>query len=304
MRIVWVVQTVPADGVITGDYVVVGKLSRALAALGAESAIVPARDARAHIERNRPDRVVVHGFLQQDAWDWLSRLGDRLPTVFWWCTMHFSPTWGEDVIRPSRFTAIATNSELALSWLRAWGGHRTLLLQSATSEDDAHAPFDPALAHPVVFLGIGRHKHEAQEAMVLRPAADLGLAVYGARWDGTPWAPYWQGPLPIGREASLYRSCRVVLGMTERTQAAAGMINNRPFDALAAGAACVMPHYPALEALFGDRLLYTTSADDTRRLVAGVLDGTIRPPDARDWILANHTYRHRAEQLMGLLARL
>ncbi len=304
MRITWVVQSVPSDGVITGDYVVVGKLSRAMAAFGATSVIVPARDARSEIERTRPDRVVVHGFLQQDAWDWVSRLGDRIPTVFWWCTMHFSPTWGEDVVRPSRFTAIATNSELALSWLRAWGGHRTLLLHSAASADDVSAPFDAALAHPVVFLGIGRHKDAAQEDMILGPARDLGLAVYGARWDDTAWAPHWKGPLSVGREASLYRSCRVVLGMTERTQAGAGMINNRPFDVLAAGAACIMPHYPALEAFFGDRLLYTTSAGETGRLIRGVLDGSIRPPDARDWILAHHTYRHRAEQLMGLLARL
>lgn len=112
-------------------------------------------------------------------------------------------------------------------------------------------------------MGIGGHKDEAQEHPMLEPACDLGLAVYGARWDDTARAPHWKGPLPAGRDASLHRSCRVVLGMTERTQAAAGTINNRPFDALAAGAACVMPRYPALEAFFGDRLLHTTSAEES-----------------------------------------
>lgn len=303
MRILWVVQSTPADGVITGDYVVVGKLARALERLGVESTIVPARDARDTIALRAPDRVVVHGFLEPNAWDYLSTLGDRLPTVFWWCTMHFRPDWGEAVVRPSRFTAIATNSETALSWLRAWG-HRGLLLHLAADDADAYAPYDESLAHPVVFLGIGRHKDDAQEELILGPACDLGLAVYGARWDDTRWAPWWKGQLAVGREAALYRSCRVVLGMTERTQADAGMINNRPFDALAAGAPCIMPRYAALEALFGDRVLYTTSADDTRRLIRGVLDGTIRPPDSRDWILAQHTFRHRAEALLGLLARL
>ncbi len=304
MRVLWVVQSIPADGFVTGDYVVVDKLARAVAALGVECAIVPARDAREAIERRTPDRVFVHGFLDQEPWEYLSTLGARVPTVFWWCTMRFRADWGEAVIRPTDFTAIVTNSEIALARITAWGRHRGMLLFHGAEERDLEATADPALAHPVVFLGIGQHKDAAQEEMLLGPARDLGLALYGFRWGDTPWAPWWKGQLPPGREASLYRSCRVALGMTEREQMRAGMINNRPFEVLAAGTPCIVRHYPAVEAFFGDRLLYTRSADDTRRLLRGVLDGTIHVPDARDWIRAHHTYRHRAAQLLGLFAEL
>jgi hypothetical protein len=301
MRILWIVQNVPADGLVTGDYLVADKMARALAALGVECAIVPARTARTSLAEYAPDRVMVIGFLEGTTWEYIGGLGDHVPTVFWWLTMHFTPTWGEDVVRPSRFVAIATNSETAFNHLVSWGRHRPLFLPLAADERDLKASALPSLAHPVVFLGIGQHKDRAQEEMLLGPAREFGLAIYGARWKDTPWAPWWRGPLPVGLEASLYRSSRVALGMTEHEQVRMGMINNRPFEVLAAGAPCILPHYPTLEAFFGDRLLYTRSAAETYALLRGVLAGEVCVPDSRDWISRYHTYRHRAQQLVEFL---
>lgn len=302
MRLLWVVQHVPDDGVVTGDWTVSAKMADALAAHAVATTIVPARAAADAVTTLRPDRVVVVGFLEPAAWAFVATLAPRVPTLFWWLTMHFDPAFGERIVRPARFTTVATNSTVALAHLEAWGRHRAALLHLAAGRGDVGPAPGTARAHAVVYLGIGAHKDRAQEAIVLGGALGHGLRIHGARWEETPWAPWWRGPIPAGGEAALYAAARAALVMTERTQAAMGMINNRPFEILAAGAAGIAWHFPELEALFGDRLLYTRSLAETDAHLSALDAGTQPVPDARDWIAAHHTYAQRAQTLLALLA--
>lgn len=302
MRLLWVVQHVPADGVVTGDWTVSAKMADALATRGVDTTIVAARDVATALDATSPDAVVVVGYLEPTAWHRVTTLAPRVPTLFWWLTMHFDPTFGERVVRPAGFTTVATNSTAALARLRAWGRHRATLLHLAAAATDVGPAPDAARPHPVVYLGIGAHKDRAQEAVLLGPALAHGLCLHGARWAETPWAPWWRGPIAPGGEAALYAGARAALVLTERTQAAAGMVNNRPFEVLAAGAAGIAWHFPELEALFGDRLLYTRSFAETDAHLVALRDGTRTVPDARAWISAHHTYDHRARELLALLA--
>jgi hypothetical protein len=302
MRLLWVVQHVPADGVVTGDWTVAAKMAAALDALGVETTIVAARDVAAVVESARPDAVVVVGYLDPPAWQYVTTLAPRVPTLFWWLTMHFDPAFGERAVRPARFTTIATNSPAALARVRAWGRHRAALLHLAAAAADVGPAPDAPRPHPVVYLGIGVHKDRAQEAALLGPALGHGLRIHGARWEETAWAPWWHGPLASGGEAALYGDARAALVLTERTQAAMGMINNRPFEVLAAGAVGIAWRFPELQALFGERLLYTRSFAETDAHLDALRAGTCGVPDARAWIAAHHTYARRAHELLALLA--
>lgn len=304
MRVLWVVQHVPDDGIVTGDFTVSAKMAVALAAHGVAAAIAPARAVEHALAAEGPDRVVVVGFLEPAAWAVVARLAPRIPTLFWWLTMHFDPDFGERTVRPARFTTVATNSTTALARLRAWGRHRAALLHLAAARDDLGPEPGAPRRHPVVYLGVGRHKDRAQQAAMLGPALAHGLVIRGTRWEDGPWAPWWRGPLAAGGEAALYADARAALVLTERTQAAMGMINNRPFEVLAAGTAGIAWHFPELEALFGDRLLYARSFADTAAHLEALRTGARAVPDARAWIAAHHTYAHRAASLVALLAEL
>ena len=99
---------------------------------------------------------------------------------------------------------------------------------------------------------------------MLREAVPFGLVVYGKGWESDPeFAPYCKGVLPMEDLADVYRASGVVLGATMDAQRDAGMVNNRVFEVMATGTAFISDHFEALEAIFGDLVLYHKKRGDT-----------------------------------------
>ena len=186
----------------------------------------------------------------------------------------------------------------------------SLLHMAANPRVHRPCPSDPRYRSRVTYLGSynpATKGHAVFDRYVL-PAADFDLALWGEMWENAPASlrRHWRGLLPGGEIARLYSSVEVALGFNAASQAAAGMVNNRVFEVLACGALLLSDRVPAIEAMFGDCAIFTDGGDDTRDKLAHYL---AHPEErarltalARRRILAEHTYDHRARQLVEMYA--
>jgi glycosyltransferase involved in cell wall biosynthesis len=179
------------------------------------------------------------------------------------------------------------------------------LMLAADPEEFKPVGLVEGYGHDVTYLGLFHARKSAGVLeRMLYEARDFGLTIYGHGWGDHPvLRENWMGKLPSEDIARLYSSAKVVLGITEDRQRAAGMINNRVFEALACGACLISEYYPALEEVFGDTVLYSRRRGDTARHIESILeDGAYRRSlgrKGRELILMHHTYDHRVEEILS-----
>eukprot|EP00937_MAST-01D_sp_MAST-1D-sp2_P000919 g919.t1 len=204
-----------------------------------------------------------------------------------------------------------TNSMRLLGALGAVAPSELLLL---AADSEIMRPWPVALpqyAHNVTYVGAAGFSAKANLTWMLREAAPFGLVIYGTGWDTSPeFKPYWRGVLPKDDIPKLYSSARFVLGVTMDDQREHGMINNRVFEALSCGAVFLSEHFPELEALFGDAMVYVRRRGDVAaalrrgqgarqgRAAGGAGNAGGAAAAARRLIRGNHTYHHRVEQIL------
>jgi hypothetical protein len=163
-------------------------------------------------------------------------------------------------------------------------------------------------AHEVTYLGHYRQtidrQPEFEQIQMLTAASLFDLGLYGFRWEEhSLLSAYHRGTLPLDQMSLLYSSSKIVLGTTENRQRKVGMINNRIFEALACGACVISDHSNALEAIFGDLLIYAHTPWEALQLIKTWLpmedERRARSFQARDFILNHHTYDHRIPDLLN-----
>jgi spore maturation protein CgeB len=86
-----------------------------------------------------------------------------------------------------------------------------------------------------------------------------------------------------------------------------GFVSNRLFDVLACGTPVISDHLPEIDELFGGAVAtYSSPADLGNQIRAALADpATAREvaTGGRAIVLAQHTFDHRAHQLLSLLER-
>ncbi|KDO32810.1 hypothetical protein SPRG_02503 [Saprolegnia parasitica CBS 223.65] len=198
------------------------------------------------------------------------------------------------------------NSHEALRHLAPFATISEYLLLAATPPPPAPTTNKYAAIPPVVYVGNAVGIMTKQHlASMLREAIPFGLRIYGYAWEMHPeFAPFWAGVLPAADLWDVYSAARVILGATMDGQRASGMINNRVFEALAVGRILISDHSSALEALFGDRVLYYKAPGDmTRHLAQLVTTEYARPHTPEDLaahIRTYHTYTPRAAFVLAI----
>ena len=163
--------------------------------------------------------------------------------VFWWLSELY---YNADALVRSGFDAVAANSALAVEVLQSAGccAHRVDL---AASPGIAGAVPSPFFDDFCVYLGsFNPNKTAAQFDLLLRPASTRRLGIWGYGWTDSPFRAWHRGVLPLGQIGTLYRSTPVCLALTNERQKKWGMINNRIFEALAAGAIVISDAHAAL----------------------------------------------------------
>jgi spore maturation protein CgeB len=87
-----------------------------------------------------------------------------------------------------------------------------------------------------------------------------------------------------------------------------GIVSNRVFDVLACGSCIVSDEVPGMSELLDDAVVTFTDREDVgaavRMLLADPAERSARAERGRRAVLANHTWEHRAAELVQLVAGL
>lgn len=136
----------------------------------------------------------------------------------------------------------------------------------------------------------------------MNAALDAGFAVglWGGKWDEAAPPELYRGSfLPFDEAASHYRAAAVVLNDHMESMREWGFINNRTFDAIAAGVPVVSDRLVGLE-LFGDAV---RAVDDAAGVVDALRDRSWVPAPSdmlaiSERIRQEHSFVRRAEVLL------
>ena len=274
------------------------------------------------VERERPDAVLIFtvpmahfrgipGFLRDRF---------RVPVVFYDgdVPMSLPEFGGMDTgfnyyhgADPSEYDLVISNSE---------GGIPRLLELGARRAEPVFWAADPEFFTPqpvekevdVFFYGYGdKFRREWMQAMVGEPsraAPEIDFGLGGRDFQGDTGAARLLGDVPFNVFARAISAARVNLNVTRRSHATvSGSSTCRPFELASAGAAIVSNPQAGIERWFepGAELIVVEDAEQAlaayRELLGDPAQAEAMGARARERVLDEHTYSHRARQVLALL---
>ena len=147
------------------------------------------------------------------------------------------------------FDVIAVASPAYAAELNRAGIKAVYVPQFTNPEKFYPAP-DPALASDILFVGSNWHDRTS-----LRYALEAGftVAVYGYNWQGIVPPEMYKAPYIANTELNrYYSSAKIVLNDHRPDMKDFGFVNNRIYDATAAGALVISDYMPEIETAYGD----------------------------------------------------
>jgi glycosyltransferase involved in cell wall biosynthesis len=274
------------------------------------------------VERERPDAVLVFTVPMSHIRGIPTALREKfgVPVVFYdgdvpmslpeFGGMDTGFNWYHDA-DPSEYDLIVANSE---------GGLERLLELGARRAETVHWGADPEFFTPyavdkemdVFFYGYGdKFRREWMQALVGEPSRrlpDVDFALGGSDFRGDVGNARLSGEVPISVFAQAISSARINLCITRRAHASVHASSScRLFELASTGAAIVANPYEGIERWFepGSEVIVVHDADEAvdayRRLLADPAQAEEMGRRARERVLDEHTYRHRARRLLDLV---
>ncbi|MEI8105430.1 MAG: glycosyltransferase [Actinomycetes bacterium] len=278
------------------------------------------RHLEALVERERPDAVVVFTVPMTHFRGIPTAIRERfgIPVVFYdgdvpmslpefggADTSGFAYYHGADL---SEYDLLVSNSEGGSARLAELGAKRVETIFWG-ADPDFFSPLPIEKELDVFFYGHGdKFRAEWVEAMIgtasrALPEVDFGLGGYDFRAD-TGHARQI-GNVPFNVFPRAISAARINLCITRRSHATVYASSScRPFELASSGAAIVSNPYEGIERWFepGSELLVVGDADEAIAAYRGLLDDPAQAAEmgrrARERVLDEHTYRHRARQLL------
>jgi spore maturation protein CgeB len=274
------------------------------------------------VERERPDAIVVFTVPMAHLRGIPSYLRERhgIPIVFYDGDVPMSlPEFGGmdtgfnwyHQADPSEYDLLVSNSEGGLERLRELGARRAEAIFWG-ADPEFFAPQAVEKSMDVFFYGYGdKFRREWMKALVGEPSRalpDADFALGGRDFQGDVGTARLIGDVPFNVFAHAISSARINLCITRRSHASVYASSScRPFELASAGAAIVASPYAGIERWFepGSELLIVNdaveAADAYRDLLADPAQAEELGRRARERVLDEHTYRHRARQLLELI---
>ena len=274
------------------------------------------------IERERPSAVVVFTVPMAHLRGIPTALRERfgIPVVFYdgdvpmslpeFGGMDTGFNWYHEA-DPSEYDLVVSNSEGGLERLRDLGARRTETVFWG-ADPDFFAPQPVEKDVDVFFYGYGdKFRREWTAAMVGEPSRalpDIDFALGGCDFRGDTGRARTIGDVPFNTFAAAISAAHVNLCITRRSHASVYASSScRPFELAASGAAIVSNPYNGLERWFesGSELLVVHDADEAISAYRALLDDPAQAEAmgarARERVLDEHKYRHRARRLLSIL---
>ena len=274
------------------------------------------------VERERPDAVIVFTVPMSHFRGIPTFLRERfgVPVVFYdgdapmslpeFGGMDTGFNWYHDA-DPSEYDLLLSNSEGALPRLRELGARRAEAIFWA-ADPEFFAPQPVAKDVDVFFYGYGdKFRREWMEAMVGAPSRalpDADFALGGRDFQGDFGRARLLGDVPFNAFAHAISAARVNLCITRRSHASVYASSScRPFELAASGAAIVANPYDGIERWFepGSEILVVRDSEEAVAAYHALLDDPAQAEEmgrrARERVLDEHTYRHRARRVLELL---
>ena len=280
------------------------------------------RHLEALVERERPDAVIVFTVPMAHLLGVPTALREQfdIPVVFYdgdvpmslpeFGGMDTGFNWYHDA-DPSEYDLLVSNSEGGLDRLRELGARRAEAVFWG-ADTEFFAPHDVAKEMDVLFYGYGdKFRRDWMEAMVGAPSRELpdaDFALGGRDFRGNTGHARQIGDIPFNVFSRAISAARINLCITRRSHASVYASSScRPFELAASGAAIVSNPYNGIERWFepGSELLVVNDAAEAvaayRDLLADPAQAQAMGQRARERVLDEHTYRHRARQLLELI---
>lgn len=281
---------------------------------------------RRHLERlvesERPDAVVVFTVPMAHFRGIATHLRDRygIPVVFYDgdVPMSLPEFGGMDTgfnyyhgADPSEYDLVVSNSEGGLQRLSDLGARRAEAVFWG-ADPEFFAPRQVEKETDVFFYGYGdKFRREWMAALVGEPSRrdpEIDFSLGGRDFQGDTGRACLVGDVPFNAFARAIGGARINLNITRRSHATVPASSTcRPFELAAAGAAIVSNPHAGIETWFepGSELLVVETADEALAAYRELLDDPAQAEAmgarARERVLDEHTYRHRAERLLQLI---
>jgi Glycosyl transferases group 1 len=220
----------------------------------------------------------------------------------------FNPYHGAD---PWEYDLVLSNSEGGIPRLLELGARRAeALFWAADPEFFSPQPVEKEV--DVFFYGYGdKFRREWMKTMIGEPsriAPELDFAVGGLDFQGDVGAARSLGDIPFNVFSRAISAARVNLNMTRRPHATVSASSTaRPFELASSGAAIVSNPHAGIERWFEPELelVVVETGDEAvaayRELVADPGQAGEMGRRAREHVLDEHTYAHRARRLLELV---
>jgi spore maturation protein CgeB len=220
----------------------------------------------------------------------------------------FNPYHGSD---PSEYDLVLSNSEGGIPRLLQLGARRAeALFWAADPEFFAPQPVEKEV--DVFFYGYGdKFRRDWMATMVGRPSREdraIDFALGGLDFRGDTGAARLIGDIPFNVFARAISAARVNLNLTRRPHATVPASSTaRPFELASSGAAIVSNPHDGIDRWFepGSELLVVHTEEEAlgayRELLADPGQAADMGNRARERVLDEHTYAHRARRLLELI---
>src|SRR2546430_13900539 len=211
----------------------------------------------------------------------------------------------------SEYGLVLPNPEGGLERLRELGGRREeAVFWAGDPELFQPAPVDKE--YDVFFYGYGdKFRREWMEALVGEPsrrAPDVDFALGGRDFRGDTGNARVIGDVPFNVFSQAISRGRINLNITRRSHATVyASATCRPFELAATGAAIVSNPHEGIERWFepGSELRVVSTGDEAVATYRELLDdpgaAEAMGRRARERVLDEHTYAHRARQILELV---
>ncbi len=274
------------------------------------------------VERERPDAIVVFTVPMAHFRGIPTALRERfsIPIAFYdgdvpmslpefgGMDTGFSYYHGAD---PSEYDLVLSNSEGGIPRLLELGARRAEALFWA-ADPEFFAPQAVDKEVDVFFYGYGdKFRRDWIGAMVgeasrIAPELDIGLG--GLDFQGDVGSARLLGDIPFNAFARAISAAHVNLNITRRPHATVPASSTaRPFELASSGAAIVSNPHEGIDRWFepGRELVVVESAEEAvatyRELVSDLAQAEEMGRRARERVLDEHTYAHRARRLLELI---